>query len=343
LPGFVGGGFADVRTRDGDWRVFAIRSQRQIIQVSQPLRVRNRMALDAALGVLLPLLLLLPLLALAIGLLVTRGLAPLNRLARAVAERTPEALDPLPTAALPREVQPLVAALNGLLARLDAALAGQRAFVADAAHELRTPIAALQLQAQLAERAESEAERQAALAELDAGIRRAGRAVQQLLTLARLDPDSAGRPPQPVQLADLARAVVTELNPLARALAIDLGIAATDEAATVAGDPDALAVLLRNLVENALRYTPAGGTVDVSTGPGWLEVRDTGPGIPEAERTRVFDRFYRGAETREPGTGLGLAIVKAIADRHGAAVALSDPAGGGLRVRVAFQSQAPGT
>jgi two-component system OmpR family sensor kinase len=342
LPGFVGGGFADVKTRDGAWRVFAIRSRSQIIQVAQPLRVRNRMALDAALGVVLPLLLLLPLLAIAIGLLVSRGLAPLNRLARAVARRTPSALDPLPTAGSPDEVRPLVYALNDLLRRLDGALAAQRAFVADAAHELRTPIAALQLQAQLAGRAETEAERRAALADLEAGIRRAGRTVEQLLTLARLEPEPAERPFQPVALADLARAAVTALGPVARAKAIDLGVAAADEGATVQGDPDGLRVLLQNLVENAVRYTPAGGRVDVAAGPGWLEVMDSGPGIPEQDLGRVFDRFYRGEHTEEPGTGLGLAIVKAIAERHGARVELSNQASGGLRARVVFADEDAG-
>jgi two-component system OmpR family sensor kinase len=340
MPGFVAGGYADVDTREGRWRVFAVRSRNQVIQVAQPLRVRNRMALEAALHVVLPLLLLLPVLGVVIWVLVSRGLAPLNRLARAVGRRTPAALAPLPEQQAPEEVRPLVQSLNDLLQRLAEALAAQQAFIADAAHELRTPIAALQLQAQLAERAGTEADRQAALADLKAGIQRAGRTVQQLLTLARQEPGLAGKPFAAVALADLAAEVVAEQSALARARNIDLGLAAADRAAAVHGDADGLRVLVTNLVENALRYTPAGGRVDVSVrqvdGRPRLEVRDTGPGIPASELPRVFDRFYRGSHTQEPGTGLGLAIVKAIADRHGARVNLRNAESGGLRVEVEF-------
>jgi two-component system OmpR family sensor kinase len=340
LPGYRADGYATVDTREGAWRVFAIRSRSQVIQVAQPMRVRDRMALEAALRVLLPLLLLLPVLGVAIWVLVSRGLAPLDRLARAVATRTPRALAPLPVEQAPEEARPLVLSLNGLLARLGEALAAQKAFIADAAHELRTPIAALQLQAQLAERAEAEEDRAAALADLKAGVGRAARTVQQLLTLARQDPDLAARPFEPVPLGELARQAVAEHLPLAEAKEIDLGLAAADEAATVQGDPAALRVLLANLVENGLRYTPAGGRVDLAVlrtqGCPALEVRDTGPGIPEADQARVFDRFYRGEATHEPGTGLGLAIVKAIADRHGARVLLRNGADGGLEARVVF-------
>ncbi len=340
LPGFTPGGYTTVDTREGSWRVFAIRSRSQVIQVAQPMRVRNRMALEAASRVLLPLLLLLPLLSVAIWVLVSRGLTPLDRLARAVAARTPKALDPLPERQAPEEVRPLVQSLNDLLARLGAALAAQQAFIADAAHELRTPIAALQLQAQLAERAETEEDRRAALEDLKAGVGRAGRTVQQLLTLARQDPDSAGRPFEPVPLAELTRQVVAEHMALAEAKDIDLGLAATDDAVAVRGDTGALRVLVGNLVENGVRYTPPGGRVDLSArmedGHPVLEVRDTGPGIPEADQARVFDRFFRGEATYETGSGLGLAIVKAIADRHGARVCLENGKTGGLAARVVF-------
>ncbi len=250
----------------------------------------------------------------------------------------------MPEQQAPEEVRPLVGSLNDLLARLGEALAAQKAFIADAAHELRTPIAALQLQAQLAERAENEADRHAALEDLKAGVGRAGRTVQQLLTLARQDPDLAARPFESVALGELARQVVAEHMPLAEATDIDVGLAAADDALTVRGDPAALRVLLGNLVENSLRYTPPGGRVDLSVGgiedQPVLEVRDTGPGIPEEDQTRVFDRFYRGEATHEPGTGLGLAIVKTIADRHGAKLALRNEASGGLRVKVAFPRRA---
>lgn len=342
LPGFVAGGYADVETREGVWRVFAIRSRSQVIQVAQPMRIRNQMALAASARVLLPLLLLLPCLGLVIWGLVTRGLAPLDRLAKAVATRTPEALAPLSEQQVPEEVQSLVHSLNGLLDRLQSALAAQRAFIADAAHELRTPLAALQLQSQLVERSQTEEERGAALDDLKAGIQRAGRLVQQLLTLARQEPDYAPKPFVDVDLVDLARQVVVDCCGLASTKMIDLGFSALGGGVVIRGNPEDLRVLVSNLVENALRYTPIQGRVDVvvnlADGLPVLEVSDTGPGIAEHELARVFDRFYRGENVREPGTGLGLAIVKAIADRHGASIDLRSEAG--LRVKVRFPAHA---
>ena len=344
LPAMRGSGYADLDTREGTWRVFVTRTRMQVIQVAQPMRVRNEMALAVVSRVLFPLLILLPGLSLLIWIFVGRGLAPLKRLAQAVATRTPTVLDPLPEQKAPEEVLPLVGSLNDLLGRLAEAIAAQKAFIADAAHELRTPIAALQLQAQLVERARTDAERSASLQDLKAGVRRSGHAVQQLLTLARQDPDLAVRPFTVVALAELARSVVAEHIVLAEVKRIDLGLHYADEYATVRGDPDALRVLLGNLLDNALRYTPVGGRVDVSAtmrdGSPYLEVSDSGPGILEADRTRVFDRFYRGEATRESGTGLGLAIVKTIADRHGAQVQLDNSDSGGLRIRVVFPSSA---
>lgn len=340
LPGLVQSGYATINTPEGTWRVFSTRLRSEVIQVAQPLSVRNRMALETASHVLLPLLLLLPALSLLIWILVSRGLAPLHRLAQAVSTRTPKALNPLPEQKAPDEVLPLVHSLNDLLGRLAEALASQKAFIADAAHELRTPIAALQLQVQLVERARTREESAAAIEDLKAGVRRAGHAVQQLLTLARQDPDVSARPDVHVALDELAQRVVAEHAGLAGAKSIDLGLSALDETASVNGDPEALCVLLANLVENAVRYTPPGGRVDVSVqvteGHPCLEVCDSGPGIPAQDRARVFDRFYRGTETHEPGTGLGLAIVKTIADRHGAKVRLDNADSVGLRVQVLF-------
>ncbi|QJD30306.1 ATP-binding protein [Methylococcus geothermalis] len=346
LPGLVGTGYATVETREGAWRVFATPLGRRVIQVAQPMSVRNKLALEAASRVLMPFVVLLPVLSLAIWVIVGRGLAPLRRLARAVAARTPQSLEPLSETPIPEEALPLVRSLNDLLARLSEALAAQRAFIADAAHELRTPIAAMQLQADLAEHAETADERSAAMEDLKAGVRRAGRAVQQLLTLARQEPDAVSVPLTRVVLADIARQVVAEHAGLAARKSIDFGFAEVDADLSVTGDPGALRTLLANLVDNAVHYTPRGGVVDVSVrraedGRPCLEVVDTGPGIPAAERNRVFDRFYRGAETPEPGTGLGLAIVRAIADRHGACITLGEGEKKGLRVRVAFPAQHP--
>jgi two-component system OmpR family sensor kinase len=341
LPNRAQLGFSDVETPEGRWRVFATAYRQQVMQVAQPMRVRERLAATAALQTLLPFVVLLPLLAGTIWWVVGRGLAPLDRIAGSVRRRTPSALEPLRTAGVPAEALPLVTALNDLLVRLDGALSAQRAFVADAAHELRTPLTALRLQVQLTERAGSDVERAAALAELRAGLERATHVVQQLLTLARQDPADAPKLPLgPVSLAELAAGVAADHAGLATARGIDLGITASDSAAVVQGNADALRTLVANLVDNAVRYTPAGGQVDlavgVCAGAPWVSVSDSGPGIPAGDREHVFDRFYRRHETPEPGSGLGLAIVKAVADRHGATVELDDADLGGLSVRVRF-------
>ena len=341
LPGLVQIGYNTITTPEGNWRVFAAQLNSLVIQVAQPLKVRNQMALRTAMHVLMPLGALLPVLTLLIWILVSRGLAPLDRLAKAVATRSPRALEPLSEQKAPEEVLPLVRSLNDLLARLAEALTAQRAFIADAAHELRTPIAAMQLQAQLVERAESKEEAQTSIADLKAGIQRASHAVSQLLTLARQDPDMAAKPYVSVSLAELARSVVGDQIALAGAKDIDLGIEEANEKAIVLGDTEGLRILLTNLVENAVRYTPMGGQVDVHVscedGGPVIEVSDTGPGIPLKDQARVFDRFYRGEATTEPGTGLGLAIVKTIADRHGAKIELSNAEPNGLRVSVVFK------
>ena len=250
--------------------------------------------------------------------------------------------------ACPDEVRPLVTALNELLARLRAALERERAFMADAAHELRTPLTALHLQMDMLAHAHGETERAAAMATLSAGVQRAIRLVEQMLSMARAEPRASPAAHLPVRLDELAREAVAELVPLADARRIDLGVV-SEAAVSVAGDADALRTLLRNLIDNAVRYTGAGGRVDVAVEPASapagarLVVSDDGPGIAAADRARVFDRFYRRAGDSTSGSGLGLAIVKTIADAHGAAVELTDnPPGHGLRVVVAFPRPAAG-
>jgi two-component system OmpR family sensor kinase len=301
--------------------------------------VRERRAAELALQTLKPFALLLPVLAVLIWVVVGQALEPLRRLTAQVKARRVDALDTLPGERLPDEVQPLVSALNELLGRLRAALERERAFMADAAHELRTPLTALHLQVGMLARASSEGEREAAVSTLAAGVQRANHLVEQMLMLARQEP-RADSPRVPVRLDELAREIVAELVPLADAGRIDLGVAAA-QPSTITGDTDAVRTLLRNLVDNAVRYTPAGGRVDVtveSTADGTrLAVTDDGPGIPPEERTRVFDRFHRRAGTGPPGSGLGLAIVKAIAEAHGATVSLgAGPGAKGLAVTVAF-------
>ncbi|MDE2136692.1 MAG: hypothetical protein KGJ68_04600 [Gammaproteobacteria bacterium] len=343
LPEATTLGFSTVTTAEGRWRVYGAQALTRVVQVAQPMSVRSQRAAELALRTLAPFALLLPLLALSIWLAVGHALKPLGRLTALVKARGVRSSAPLPQTPLPEEVRPLVAALNELLERLDAARERERAFMADAAHELRTPLTALYLQLGTLARAGSDAERAAAMKELAEGVQRAIRLVEQLLALAREAPRQP--PPRaPVALEPLAREIVAELVPLADARHVDLGLGAA-EGLTVTADPDALRTLLRNLVDNAVRYSGEGGRVDVAVeadgaGHARLAVSDSGPGIPPAEHARVFDRFYRRAGTGPPGSGLGLAIVKAIADAHGAVVALgSGPDGRGLRVTVTFAAQ----
>lgn len=343
LPNRARLGYATVETSEGDWRVFSIQQRGQILQVAQPMAVRQRLAAAAALRTLGPFLILLPALGLLIWFIVGRGLTPLVAVAGAVKARTPAALHPLPEESLPGEIQPLVTALNDLLARLGRALEAQREFVADAAHELRTPLTALRLQVQLAERAREPEERASAFAALKQGLERATHLVEQLLTLARQEPEAADQPFAPVQLGELVHEVVSGLEALAAAKSIDLGVT-RNEAGAVRGAREGLRALLVNLVDNAIRYTPAGGRVDVASycegGRAVLAVTDTGPGIPPEERGRVFDRFYRRVGSETSGSGLGLSIVRNIAQRHGAQVVLnSGPAGKGLAVCVVFRPE----
>jgi two-component system OmpR family sensor kinase len=342
LPPDARSGYATMHSPEGPWRMYTLHQRGVSVQVAQPMSVRNSLAARAALRTMAPFLLLLPVLALFVWFAVKRGLRPLESVAKAVQARSPAALDPLPHESLPAEIRPVVLALNDLLPRLSHALETQRAFVADAAHELRTPLTALRLQLQLAERARDEGERAAAFDTLRQGLVRATHLVEQLLTLAREDPGSARSKRESVDLGELAAEVVGAHAALASSKGVDLGLARRDADLVVRGDRDALRTLLSNLVDNAVRYTLAGGKVDVyaqrdASGP-FIEVTDTGPGIPPDERERVFDRFYRRAGSDTPGSGLGLAIVRSIAERQGARVELADgPGGRGLTARVAFQ------
>lgn len=331
-------GFTNVYAGGGAWRVYSQQRGNTVVQVAQPLSARSEVAADMALKTVAPLLLLFPLLGLLIWVTVGRGLRPVKRVAAEVQARGARTLTPISDDDMPQEIQPLTHALNDLLGRLDHALDAQRAFVADAAHELRTPLTALKLQIQLAERATDETERKAAFAELKQGFERATHLVQQLLTMARQEPGASPMAREPVELGALARTVLSQLAPAAHARHIDMGVQA-DAPVSVTGDPDALRVLLNNLVENAIRYTPEGGKVDITVQPdaaaSLVTVQDSGPGIPPEEIDRVFDRFYRVSGTGAPGSGLGLAIVRQIAEAHGARVTLENT-GDGLRATVLF-------
>jgi two-component system OmpR family sensor kinase len=345
LPTFTTIGFSTVNTSSGRWRVYGTQSLTKVVQIAQPMNVRRQQAAQLALRTLAPFALLVPVLGLIVWLAVGHALQPLQRLARAVKSRRVSALEPLSDERLPDEVRPLVGSLNDLLVRLTAALDRERAFMADAAHELRTPLTALHLQLGALARATTDAERLEAMGSLAEGVQRAIRLVEQMLALARQEPRAE---PARTQLAldELAREVVAELVPLADARRIDLGISEA-QAVLVQGERDAVATLIRNLVDNAVRYTPEAGRVDVSVersaafpAQAIIRVTDNGPGIGRRERDRVFDRFYRQPGTRSPGSGLGLAIVKAIAGAHGATVALDTGANGrGLAVTVTFPAE----
>jgi len=335
-------GYGDAEIDGKRWRIFSRwdESRHYLVQVGERYELRNELAESVASHLLHPLYFALPALALLIWLAVGAGLAPLAGIAREVAQRAPDNLAHLDAGNAPREISPLIAALNALFDRLRTSLEQERRFTADAAHELRTPLAAVKTQAQVALGATGEAERGRALANVVSGTDRAARLVEQLLVLARLDPQTALPPGQRVDLQALAQQGVAELAPAAAGKGVEAGLA-PGEAAPVAGDAVLLAVLLRNLLDNAVRYTPPGGEVEVSVKPAAggvsLAVVDSGPGIPEAERGKVFDRFHRVLGTGEEGSGLGLSIVRRIADLHRATVVLGEgPGGRGLRVEVTF-------
>jgi two-component system OmpR family sensor kinase len=341
LPLPARAGLSTVAWDEEEFRVFVMSRGGRTVQVAQSLEVRELALRGITLRLLAPLVLLVPLLAAATWMTVARALRPLSALREEVVQRNPASLTPIALGHAPDEVKPLVGSLNDLLLRLADALDSQRRFTADAAHELRTPLTAVKLQFQLLERSHTPEERAEALANLRSGIERAIRLVQQLLTLARLEPGTQPLPLRAVSLDLLARETLAEFTPIAKDKSIALRRGQMDEV-TIQGDPEQLRTLLNNLVDNAVRYTPAGGRVEVrvvrEASGAAIEVADSGPGIAPAERPRVFDRFYRAAGTEETGSGLGLSIVQRIAQAHGASIDPAQSASGGLLMRVRFDS-----
>ncbi len=331
-------GLATLQVDGRAWRTFSVATRERVIQVAQPVEIRQRLAARAAWRSVLPLLLIAPVAALVVGWLAARNLAPLERLASEVQARGGQSLAQLSVTGLPDEVAPLALSLNALLERLRTSLDTQRAFVADAAHELRSPLTALKLQLELLRRAGSDADRDAAREALAAGIERASRLVEQLLALARSEP-TAAVVFERVDLAEIARRAVAETVPFASGRRVEFELVA-DAPVPVVGDALSLGLLVRNLADNAARYAPPDSHVTlhigIDDGAATLRIDDAGPGIPEADRARVFDRFYRRAGAVEAGSGLGLAIVKGVAEAHGATVALSQSPASGLRVTVRF-------
>jgi two-component system sensor histidine kinase QseC len=326
----------------GHWRIFSLWDKARVVQVQvgEDMETRDELIVQIAWKLLLPGLFGLPLLGGWVWLATRRGLAPLDALAAQINHRDPAHLDSLVPVSAPTEIKPMLQALNGLFARVKQTLNNERRFTADAAHELRTPLAALAAQAQVAQRSGDAAERLHAIEQLRVGVERAAHLVSQLLTLARLDPQQPLNDGQAVQLKGLAEEVCAMHGAAALDKQITLELDAV--AAEVKGNATMLQILLRNLIDNAIRYTPNGGSVRVVLGRTdsgvELRVSDSGPGVPAEEREAVFQRFHRGAAGQDQvGSGLGLSIVQRIAELHGARIALNDAEGGcGLDVSVTF-------
>jgi signal transduction histidine kinase len=329
-------GFHVVRWEEEDWRVYTVTDRRQVVQVAVTSANRAQGFADLVPWLLVPLGLLVLLLSLLIHAAVTQALLPLDQLGREIGRREVNDLHAVAADELPDELQPLASALNQLLERVDQLLSGQRQLIADVAHELNTPLAAVKLQAQLARRV-SVGERSAALDELDQGIARATHLVAQLLQMARLEPELAQRQNEVVRLDLLASQVVAAFSAQAEAHHIDLGRVGNG-CATLVGNPADLRVLLNNLVSNALRHTPEGSRVDVRVTQAGdevsLVVSDNGPGIAPDQRQAALQRFVRLTPQQGHGSGLGLAIASRIVQQHQGRLELEETPGGGLTVRV---------
>ncbi len=325
LPETLADGLQTLNVGDESYRVLVktLRAGSRIA-VSQETDARNEMAYNSALRTLLPFLILVPVLLLLVAQLIRKLFRPIMDLASQIDKRTENDLRAVRDGHLPLEVRPFILAINRLLARVAESLNVQRRFVADAAHELRSPMTALSLQAQRLEHLEMSAAARERLQILQRGIERGQNLLNQLLSFSRAQA-ATELPQTPVSIHGIFRTVLEDLMPLAKAKHIDLGVLASDDIMFQASEPD-LFTIVRNLVDNAVRYTPEGGRVDLAAQADaqtvTLRVSDTGPGIPLAERARIFDPFYRVLGSEQPGSGLGLAIVKTIAERIGARVTL---------------------
>ena len=326
LPENLTVGFHTLDLRNTRWRVYvsALKSGERIA-VAQETEVRSEMARNSGLRTLLPLLALIPLLLLISRRLVRAGMAPVRALAEKADAQRENHLAALPVAQVPDEVAPFVHAINRLLERINRLMETQRRFIADAAHELRSPLTALSLQAQNLEHAESLSACKERLLPLKAGLERSRHLLDQLLNLARQQ--AGGETREPVSLSEIAQGVIKEMMPIADARHIDLGLE-QQENTLIKAESSAIHMLLRNAVDNALRYAPEGGEVTIriraEDGEAIVEVIDNGPGIPDAELERVFDSFYRLPGSAQEGSGLGLAIVRNIADRFDGSVLLTN-------------------
>ena len=343
-------GFADSEFDGRRWRVYNVWNGDYLVQVGETHEARDDISRALAGHLLAPLAIALPLLTLALALLIGRALRPLSRLAEDIGRRDAGRLDPIETADAPRELKPVLDRLNQLFASLGDSLEQERRFTADAAHELRTPLAAMRTHAQVAIGAVGAGDaqsRDAALAHVIEATDRATHLLEQLLTLARLDAAAINGKFAPCDLHRLAAEAVALAAPAAMAKDVELTLA-DGPAVPVRGEAALLGVLLRNLIDNAVRYSPQKVGVGVTArrladGSACIEVIDQGPGIVPEERARVLDRFYRVAGSNETGSGLGLSIAARIAALHGALLELdAGPDGEGLCARVVFPPQGSG-
>lgn len=342
LPKDVADGL-QTRTMNGEtWRLLVrTRSDGSRVAIGQPVLGRNEIARGSALRAALPFALLIPCLMALIAIVIQSSFRPISRLTDRLEQEESLTLRALPVAGIPDEMAPFVRAINRLIERLAKHLDRERRFIADAAHELRTPIAALGLQAENLDRAATEHDRIARSAELKAGIRRTAHLLEQLLDHARYAGD-AKRINEAIDVSRVARTVVTDLLPLAAKRSIDLGFTKSEHALVMV-DEAAAATVIRNLISNALQYTPDGGRVDVGIftflNDAILEVEDNGPGVPPEDLDRIVDPFTRGQDSLGEGTGLGLSIVSRIARAAGGRLVLENregAAGSGLRAQVTF-------
>lgn len=327
-----------------DWHVYTLVSGETTIQVANTTANRAVMFSEIARGLLIPLGVLIGILGCLLWVAVDEAIRPLETIRREISRLDVAQLHALPLADYPTEITPLVATLDHLLERLDQVLNSQRRFIADAAHELRTPLTAIRLQTQIALASKVEGDRRDALNMLKVSVDRAARLVEQLLQLARFDPEIRSRAAKtPVDLEALVKRTVSEFSSSAESRGIDLGVGRGDSVRLLA-DADDLRVLLDNLIDNALRYGHPGGRVDVEIrdlgGRAELTVTDDGPGIPDGEKGKIFERFYRLGGGDIPGSGLGLAIVKEIVVENGGNITLKDAAGGGLIVCIELPQDA---
>ena len=338
-------GYSNEKIAGNDWRVFSLwdRNNEYLVQVGEKYDIRNELIHKISTRLIRPSLISLPILAFLIWLGIGRGLAPLKKVTTEVARREPGFLEPIDIGPVPREIRPLATALNDLLQRLAQALEMERRFTDDAAHELRTPLAALKTQAQVALRATDEQERNNALTQIIKGVDRASHLLQQMLTLARLHSSDEKLPTESVRLYKLAADIVAQLAPLALAKHIDLALEG-DESATLEVNSVSLELLIRNLIGNAINYTPAHGDVQVniqtSNDETVLTVRDSGPGIDPELLERVFDRFFRIPGQQASGCGLGLTIARQSVELLNAELELKNRTDGpGLIAQVRFANK----